>query len=609
MKPIAEEIIQDILRQADIVDIISDYVQLKKSGRNYVGLCPFHSEKTPSFSVSAEKQFYHCFGCSASGNALSFLMNIEGYTFPQAVYELGQKVGVTVVQEDQSTFWQQEQGRTNEKEWMFKAHHLAAQLFHHMLLERKEGKDARDYLEARGFQIETIKEFQIGYAPDSWDFLTSFLQKRDYPLSIMEKGGLLSKSEDGKRYFDRFRGRIMFPIWDTQGKVVAFGGRLLNEGTPKYLNSTETPIFRKGRSLFNLHRARPEIRKQKTAILFEGYVDTILAWQAGIRHSLATLGTAFSADQARLIARNADQVIICFDGDGAGLEASIKAAEMLESYGNLAKIATLPANTDPDEYIRRFGAEAFEKKIMLEAKALTAFRLEFLKKGRNLQDDGERMKYIAEALSVISKLPRAVERDHYLRQLANEFSLSLEALKQEQMQILRIEKKKRLGDKDNQKWHNRIKDTKHLVARKLMPRHYQAERILLAHMLRDKQVAEKVQRKVGSQFNVDEHGALAAYLYAFYAEGNQADTSLFLAYLDDAQLSSLVTELSMMTISPMTDEVFEDCTREILNYPKWLEIDKKEEERRLAEREGNNVLAAHILHEITEMKKRILQGN
>ena len=281
VKSISEDTIQQILQKVDIVDLISDYVNLRKSGRNYLGLCPFHSEKTPSFSVSPEKQFYHCFGCSASGNALSFLMNMEGYSFPQAVYELGQRVGITVSQSKQPL--QQDQQKSKEKEYMYRAHHLAAQLFHHVLLERREGQEAREYLASRGFQLETIKEFQIGFAPDSWDFLTSFLEKRDFPLAIMEKGGLLSRSEGGERYYDCFRGRIMFPIWDTHGKVVGFGGRILQEGTPKYLNSTETPIFRKSRSLYNFHRTRLDIRKEKRAILFEGYVDTIVAWQAGIR--------------------------------------------------------------------------------------------------------------------------------------------------------------------------------------------------------------------------------------------------------------------------------------------------------------------------------------
>lgn len=606
MKSISEETIRHILQKVDIVDLIGEYVHLRKSGRNFLGLCPFHSEKTPSFSVSPEKQVYHCFGCSASGNALSFLMNMEGYSFPQAVYELGQRVGITVSQTKQS--FQQDGEKRKEKEYMLRAHHLAAQLFHHVLLERKEGQEAREYLESRGFQLETIKEFQIGFAPDSWDFLTSFLEKRDFPLNIMEKGGLLSRSEVGDKYYDRFRGRIMFPIWDTHGKVVGFGGRLLQEGTPKYLNSTETPIFRKSRSLYNFHRSRLEIRKSKRAILFEGYVDTIVAWQAGLRQGIATLGTALSVDQARILARNTEQVIICYDGDEAGLEASIKAAELLEEFGILPKIASLPQGQDPDEYIRNYGGEAFLENILHEARSFTSFYLDYLKKGVNLQDDGERLKYIGEALEVISNLPRAVERDHYLRQLADEFSLSLAALKQEQYQLMRMKKKKQQGDKEDKKWHNSIKDTKHLVVRQLVPRYQQAERILLAHMLKDKYAALKVQEKLGSRFNLDEHGALAAYLYAYYAEGHEPNIPLLLNYVNEPALNALITELSMLTISPtISDKVLEDCVHEILNYPKRLEIDKKEEERRQAERAGNVVLAAQIAMEIVELRNKLDQ--
>lgn len=606
VKPISDETINLILQKVDIVDVIGDHVQLKKSGRNHLGLCPFHSEKTPSFSVSVEKQFYHCFGCGASGNTISFLMNIEGYTFPQAVYELGQKAGVHVEADSKFASIEQDQHKNKEKEWMLKAHHLAAQLFHHMLLERTEGKQAREYLEARGFQLETMKEFQIGYTPNSWDFLTAFLQKREYPLSLMEKGGLLSKSEESERYFDRFRGRIMFPIWDSQGKVVAFGGRVIDEGGPKYLNSAETPIFRKSKNVFNIHRSRSEIRKLKTTILFEGYVDTISAWQAGIRHGVATLGTSLSEDQARIISRNSEQVIICYDGDQAGMEASIKAAEILDRYGCMLKVATLPSNSDPDDYIRQFGAELFKKKILQEAKSFTAFSLELLRRGRNLQDDGERMRYIAEAIGVISKLSRAVERDHYLRQLAEEFSLSLEALKQEQFQILKTEKKKKHRDKDNHKWNTSINDTKRLVVKSLVPAFHKAERIVLAHMLKNKEVTQKVKQQIGSEFNIDEHCALVAYLYAYYAEDHEPDIPLFLTFLDDPALIKLTTELSMITISPLiSDKELQDCTKVILNYPQKIEIDNKEEKKRAAERQGDVVLAAQIAMEILQMRNKL----
>jgi DNA primase len=602
---ISDETIRLILSKVDIGDVIGDYVQLKKSGRNYIGLCPFHSEKTPSFSVSIEKQFYHCFGCNAGGNAISFLMDLEGHSFPQAVQALGDKAGIQLNIEHQSP--EQNQERHQEKELVMKAHHLAAQLFHHVLMERSEGAEAREYLEKRGFQIETIKEFQLGFAPNSWDFLVQFLEKRKYPMSLMEKGGLLAKSE-GNKFFDRFRNRIMFPIWDTQGNVIAFGGRMIGDGQPKYLNSPESTIFRKNKQLFNFHRSRQDIRQEQSVILFEGYVDVISAWQAGFHNVTASMGTSLSDDQARIIRRNTEQVILCYDGDQAGTEAINRAAETLEKQGCLLKVAMLPNQLDPDEYLAQFGAESFRKKVINEAKAFTSFRLDVLKRGRNLQDDGERMRYIREALATVSRLPHAIERDHYLRQLSEEFSLSLDALKQEQFQIYRNDKKKEHRDKGDNKWNNSINNGKRLIAnvKQLLPAFHNAERNVLAHMLKSKDVSNWIEQEVGSQFNIDEHSALAAYLYSFYGEDHPPDMHLFLSRLQDPELIQLATQLSMMAINPEPSEkMLRDYVSEILSIPYKHEIEKKEEEKRIAERQGDVIQAALIATEILRMKKKI----
>jgi len=601
---ISDETLQLVLSKTDITDVVGQYVHLKKSGRNYLGLCPFHAEKTPSFSVQLEQQFYYCFGCGAGGNAISFLMEMEGFTFPQAVQQLAEKAGIQL-QLPTGTGMEQPE-KNEEKEIILKAHHLTAQLFHHVLMEREEGKEARAYLERRGFKLETIKEFQIGYAPDSWDFLVQFLDKRAYPLPLMEKGGLIAKS-DKEKFFDRFRGRVMFPIWDTQGNIIAFGGRMLGDGQPKYLNSPESILFRKNKQLYNFHRARQEIRKQQTTILFEGYVDVISAWQAGVFNSTATMGTSLSEDQARVIRRNSEQVILCYDGDQAGVEGVSRAAEILEKQGLLIKVAMLPKGLDPDEYIQKFGAESFQKQIINNVKSFTGYRLEVLKRNKNLQDDGERMLYIRESLALISRLPRAVERDHYLRLLSEEFSLSLDALKQEQYQIYRAEKRKEeVRDKDSTNRNNIVSNGKQLRMKQLFPAFHNAERLVLAHMLQSKEVSDWLEQKVGSQFNIDEHSALAAYLYSYYAEGNMPDVQLFLSKLQDRELIQLTSELSMLSINPKPSEkALEDYVQQILSYPLQLEIEKKEEERRLAERQGDVLQAALIATEIIKLKKQL----
>lgn len=606
-KPISETIIQDVLNKLDIVDLVGEYVQLKKSGKNYLGLCPFHSEKTPSFSVSPDKQIFHCFGCGVGGNAFSFLMEIEGFTFVQSVQQLAEKVGVDVQLDAPAS--QAQKAVDEEKQWMLKAHHLVTQLYHHMLMERSEGQKARDYMHKRGFTEETIKHFQIGYAPKAWDFLTRFLEKRQFPLHIMEKAGLLIKADDGKRYFDRFRDRVIFPIWNHQGQVIGFGGRLLGDGHPKYLNSPETKLFQKGKQLYNFHHARKNIRKMQKALLFEGYADVLSAHQVGIQYAVATLGTSLSEEQARVIRRNAEQVYICFDGDQAGLDAAMRNADILIEHGCIVKIALIPDDRDPDEFIQEHGSQAFEQQVLQEAKSVTAFKLYVLRRGRQLNDESQRMAYIQDALQVICQLPRAIERDHYLRQLADEFSLSLDALKYEQTRMYKALKRKQqkeaMADKNGENWHPNKNDRKHLSGR-LYPAYFNAERRLLAYMLASHTIADQVQATVGSQFNDEKHNALAAYIYAFYAKGNRPNIQLFLTELDDKELIRLASELSSMEINPeLSNKEIQDLMNKILQYPYQLEIDSKEEEKKKAERQGDFIKAATIAMEIIEMKHKM----
>jgi DNA primase len=604
-KPISEDTIEAVRSRVDIVELIGDYVHLKKSGKNFLGLCPFHSEKTPSFSVSPDKHFYHCFGCGAGGNVFTFLMEMEGYSFSQAVRHLAEKVDVPIEGEDLDS--PQKKQNDAEKEWVFKAHHLTAQLFQHMLLKRREGAQALEYLYKRGLTKETIDHFQIGYAPEAWDFLTNFFKKRDFPLHVMAKGGLIGKQEGKDRYYDRFRGRIMFPIRNRQGHVIAFQGRIIEQGEPKYLNSPETILFQKNRQLYHFQNARKEIRHKQTAVLFEGCMDVLSAYQAGIKHGTATFGTSLSEEQARMIARNAKQVIICYDGDDAGIGATERSAETLMTENCLVKVGVLPTGYDPDDYIREKGGGAFEQEVLGSAVSFTAFQLNVLRQKRNMNDESERLVYIEDALRLISRLQRAVERDHYLRQLADEFSLSLSALKQEQFKIYKAEKKQRNRHKGEQSWHNSRNNTsKHLIGGKLLPAYQNAERMLLAHMLRDRDIADEAAEKVGSRFNVDEHNALAAYIYAFYAEGHNSDVGLFLSRLQDTVLIELTTDLSSMTLTPtLSKHELYDLIERILQYPEQQKIEQKMSEKQRAEQQGNVIQAAQIAMDVVQMKMNL----
>lgn len=589
---IPEHKIDEIRQKIDIVEVISDYVQLRKQGRNYVGLCPFHGEKTPSFSVSPDKQLYHCFGCGAGGNVISFLMEIDGLTFLEAIEQLASRASIDLPELAQKTPQQ-----SDVQFQLRKAYELAQKYYHYVLKETEFGEKGREYLKERGFTKELIDTFQIGYATDSWENLTSLLTNKGFNMKLMEVSGLLAKREFDGKLFDRFRNRVMFPIWDGQGQVIAFGGRILGEGQPKYLNSPETNIFHKSRTIYGIHLARPEIRKQNEAILFEGYVDVIAAWKAGVKNGIATLGTALTEEQAKIIRRNCEKVIICYDSDDAGVNAAYKAAELLKNAGCYVKIANLPEGYDPDDFIQKFGGEAFQKKVIENSLTLMSFTMQYLRRGKNLEDEGEKIRYIEEVLKEISKLPKAVERDHYLRRLAEEFSLSLDALKQEQYRIFRQQRKQTNQQYDNKPHKSHVM---YVEPNKLLPAYQNAERFLLAYMMKDASISEQVERRIGGSFNIDAYQAIAAYLYAFYNEGNLPDTAKFIHRIPDQQLQKLATEIAMLQIKDeINEQELEDYMREIENHAKWVEIEQKEKQ---AANETDPIELAKLKNEILQLK-------
>ncbi|MET3504806.1 DNA primase [Halalkalibacter oceani] len=594
---IPEEKVELIRRSSDIVEVIGEHVQLKKQGRQYIGLCPFHGEKTPSFSVSADKQLYHCFGCGAGGNVFSFLMELEGLTFVEAAQQLAKRANIDLP--DIVVNRGADSKENGPQSIMRAGHELAAKLYHHVLTLTEEGKAGREYVSERGFTKEQIEHFQIGFAPDRWDALTTILSKRQFPLDIMAQASLLGTRQQDGGHFDRFRQRLMFPIWDGQGNVIAFGGRTVSGEQPKYLNSSESPIFQKGRTLYGLHLARPTMRKESTAVLFEGYVDVIAAWGAGVRNGIATLGTALTEEQARLLRRNAETVILCYDSDQAGTDAAFRSAGLLEEAGCFVKVAQMPDGLDPDDYIRTYGAERFQSNVIGASLTMMAFKMRYLRQGKNLQHEADRMRYIEEILTEISTLQRAVERDHYLRQLADEFSLSLEALKQEQIQIYRSRRRKEQAHRTEQ----RKPVPKHFEKKKLLPAYHNAERLLLAHMLRDAEIAERVQERIGGEFNIDDHQAIAAYLFAYYGEGHPPNPGHFIQELADERLKRIVTELAMLPVNENCQEQeLLDYMAQIEKYPKRVQIEQKELEMKRLE---DPVEAARLLMEINRLKQEL----
>lgn len=591
-----EQVIEEIRKSLDIVDVIGSYVQLKKQGNNYIGLCPFHSERTPSFSVSPDKQLYHCFGCGAGGNLFTFIMEIEGMSFVEAAQSLADRANIDLGPSFSKKNAYRDPNDQKRKQ-ITEGLELLTKFYHYLLTTAKYGSPGMRYLEERGFNSEMIERFRIGYAVDSWEAVTHLLQKRDVSLEFMEHAGLIKKRGFDNKYFDRFRNRIIFPIFNMSGKTVAFGGRTLGEDKPKYLNSPESDVFHKGNILYGFHLARQAIRKNSQVVLLEGYVDVVRAHQAGVTCSVASMGTSLTEAQAAALTRMADTIIICYDSDTAGIEASFRAAELLQGNGKVIKIANMPEGLDPDDYIRKFGGERFKSDVIGASQTLMTFKMNYLRRKRNLSDEGDRLLYIEDVLRELTTQHRAVERDHYLRLLSEEFSISLDSLKKQLHQMSVMTQR-----------HDKQRASVAPLARsnRIPPAYEMAERRLLARMMRSREISDQVRDTLGGSFTIDVHQALAAYLYAYYAQGNPPDEGLFLQKLEDPALQRKVTELSLMPMSDQADDgEIEDCVQQVIRHSKSSLIADKEEQRKKAEQSGNYELSAQLLSEIISVKKQL----
>ncbi|WP_413308712.1 DNA primase [Bacillus sp. 1P10SD] len=599
---IAEEKIDQVRQAVDIVEIISDYVQLKKQGRNYFGLCPFHGESTPSFSVSPDKQIYHCFGCGAGGNVFSFLMELDGMSFQEAAIKLAARVNIDLDIKMSSVSGEKKVSK--EFQAMLDAHELLRKFYHHLLVNTKEGQHALEYLLDRGFSRESIDKFQIGYSLNSWDFVYKFLSKRDFSPEWMEKAGLIIQRERDGTYFDRFRDRIMFPISDRNGNTIAFSGRSLGADEPKYLNSPETAIFNKSKILYNYHLAKSSIKKLQHAVLFEGFADCIAADRSGIENGIATMGTSLTNEHIALLRQSVQSITICYDSDKPGIEAAYRAGSHLNDAGFQIKVAMMPDGMDPDEYIKKNGSEKFRNEVIGASLTWMGFKFLYFRRGKNLQIEGDRLAYIEQIIKEISKLNKAVERDHYLRQLAGEFSLSLDALKQQLKQIF-FEEKRNSNGKTESNNKPPLKIVKQV--NELKPAHYTAERRLIAHMLKNRDVAYKVQDLLQQNtFNIDEHQAIITYLLGFYEDHLEPDSSAFLTYIQDENLRRMVANIEMMSINDeLSDQELTDYIKQVLNYQKMLKIKEKEVEQKEAERQGEFSRAAAIGIEIIQLRKSL----
>ena len=417
-----EDVLEQIRSRVDIVSLISEHVKLRKAGKNYVGLCPFHEEKTPSFTVDPDKQLFYCFGCGAGGNIFSFVMRREGLTFPEAVRALADRAGVRLP----SPRARAEEEATSKEKRRLRAVLEFAHRKYREALSSEAGAEAARYLRKRGLTKEVIEKFGIGYAPDEWEFISKAGAAAGFDKADMFKAGLLVERQSGG-YYDRFRKRVMFPIWDSGGELVGFGGRTLGDEQPKYLNSPDTPLFRKGKELYALNLAKPSIRSQGIVCVMEGYMDVIAAFQYGIDYAVAGMGTALSREQARTLLLLAQKVILVYDQDDAGRRASLRSIEVFRQAGGSTSVAVFKGAKDPDEFLRAKGKEAFVNALH-GALPDIAFIYDDLKRTVGSSGVDAKVRLKDAMLSVLASLESEFERSAYIEEISRDLGVLKESL-------------------------------------------------------------------------------------------------------------------------------------------------------------------------------------
>jgi DNA primase len=413
-----EEKVSEIRDRASILEVVSDYINLKKAGKHYKGLCPFHSEKTPSFMVNEEKQIFHCFGCGAGGDVFTFLMKVGNFSFPQAVEELAKRYGVRLPSRELSPAKKKEMAK---REILFQINQMASEYFHDLLYRQREGDEGRRYLSQRGLSEKIIKEHRLGYSLERWDGLVQHLQEKKVSLELAwELGLIFPKKREG--WYDGFRGRILFPIFDLHQRVVGFGGRLIREGEPKYLNSPESSIYHKGEILYGLQVAKGYIPEKDCVIIAEGYFDLLTLHQFGLKHNVATLGTALTAQHVRILKRYTKNLITVFDADEAGIKASLRALPLFLEEEVVGKTVLLPEGEDPDEFLRKGNLEDFEERV-IHAVPLIDFFFEWLMKTHDIKSIDGKVKVAEEGMALINKIPNMIRKNFYTKTLAERLDL------------------------------------------------------------------------------------------------------------------------------------------------------------------------------------------
>lgn len=461
-----DEFIDRLRSECDIVSVLSDYMPLRKKGKNYWGCCPFHHENTPSFSVTPDKGFFYCFGCQSGGNVFNFLMKFENISFFDAVKILAQKMNIPLPQKEKT---QQEIARERETAKLYRANEMAREFFYACLTKTAYGKQAREYLQSRGVTDEVIESFKIGFAPSAWDKLVHAFLDRGVEQDILIKAGLIVERSSGDGVYDRFRSRIIFPICDTRGRVVGFGGRVIDDSQPKYLNSPETPVFNKRHILFGFDVAHKFIKESGQAIVVEGYMDAITAHTFGIKNVVASLGTAFSVEQAKLLLRNTTEILFAYDSDAAGQNATMRALAVLKNMGAHVRVILIPDGKDPDEFIRKHGAEKF-RVLIEEAADLLEYQIKQAFDNTDYSGLEGKVAVVSKIVPVLASADNAVEVNAHIARVSQALAIDESAIRSEVRKFL-FQAKKDKNVKSGKNISNMLVASKPSIAMEQAERH------------------------------------------------------------------------------------------------------------------------------------------
>jgi len=614
-----EEVVDRVRQYNDIVEVITDYVALKRSGKNYFGLCPFHPEKTPSFSVSPEKQMFYCFGCQTGGDVFSFIMKKEGLDFRGALEFLADRAGIELPQPGSAG------GQASrERQELYRVLEGAARYFEN-LLRSGPGEPARRYLKDRGLDPETVERFRLGYAGRSWDGLLKAFTRQGIELARLEQAGLILPRRDGSGYYDRFRDRVIFPIRDRRGRVIGFGGRSLNDGTPKYLNSPETALFHKRETWYALDLAREEIRRTGTVLVVEGYMDAIAGHQYGFKNVVASLGTSLTLEQARILSTLASEVVISYDADAAGTTATMRGLEILSKQGLRVRVVTLPVDADPDSFLRSSGAEAF-KGLLAGALPLVEYRFRRVLKKHGTSTVEGKVRVVREIVPTLAEIENEVERSAYIEKFSHQLGVREDSLRHEVGKYRQRKRQRRArtwgpGHRNRKIRNNRdehrneqIMAALTAISEKTPLAVQKAEETLVRLVLNRPEIIERIAVGLSPDgfegFEIESYRKIAGLLAKAYrdsiAAGKGFDTRQVLSVFDDEQTRSLVSRLLIEEGLDRleSEKVLNDCIITIKVHK--MKKRRFEITRIIAEREGKGVpIEKELLEEYQELSRCI----